>query len=70
MQMLDCLQVPDWCAPCSRHTHAFYKVFRLSHVPASYFGGHSVTHYFGHSDDDPIGMCSGFQNNLSHEENG
>jgi hypothetical protein len=52
------------------HTHTFYKVFRLSDVPASYFGGHYVTHYFGHSDDDSIGMCSGFQNNLSHEENG
>ena len=38
-------------------------------VPIEYIDA-CVTHYFGHSNDDPIGMCSGFQNNLSHEENG
>jgi hypothetical protein len=70
MWILDCLQVPDWCALCFRHTQTFYKVFWLSHFPTSYFGGNFVTHYFGHSDDDPIGMCSRFQNNISHEENG
>jgi hypothetical protein len=32
-------------------THTFYKVFQLSHVPTSYFGGNSVTHYFGHPCD-------------------
>jgi hypothetical protein len=39
------------CAPGSRHTHAAYKVYRLSLVPISNFGGHSVTHDFGHHDD-------------------
>ena len=29
-------------------TYTFYKVFQLSHVPTSYFGGNYVTHYFGH----------------------
>jgi len=48
------LQVHDRCAPCS--THTFYKVFQLSQVPATYFGGHSVTHYFGHS-SDPLTTC-------------
>ena len=33
------------------HTHTYYKLFRLSQVPASYFGGHYVTHDFGHFDD-------------------
>jgi hypothetical protein len=28
-----------------------------------------VTHYFGHSNDDSIGMCLGSQNNLLHEKN-
>jgi hypothetical protein len=37
-------------------THTFYKVFWLSRVPASYFGGHSVTHYFGHP-SDPFTTC-------------
>jgi hypothetical protein len=32
-------------------THTFYKVFRLSRVPASYFEGHSVTHYSGRLGD-------------------
>jgi hypothetical protein len=32
-------------------THTFYKVFRLSRVPASYFGGNSITHCFGHPSD-------------------
>jgi hypothetical protein len=31
-------------APGSRHTHTTYKVYRLSLVPTSYFGGNSVTH--------------------------
>jgi hypothetical protein len=39
------------CAPGFRHTHAAYKVFRLSLIPTLEFGGHSVTHDFGHCDD-------------------
>jgi hypothetical protein len=39
------------CDPSSRHTHAAYKVYQLSLVPISDFGGHSVTHDFGHDDD-------------------
>jgi hypothetical protein len=39
------------CAPGSRHTHAACKVYRLSLVPTSYFGGNFVTHDFGHRDD-------------------
>jgi hypothetical protein len=38
---------PIRCALGSRHTHAAYKVYRLSLVPISDFGGHSVTHNFG-----------------------
>jgi hypothetical protein len=37
---------PIRCAPSFRYTHAVYKVFRLSLILASYFGGHSVTHDF------------------------
>jgi hypothetical protein len=47
------------CAPDSRHTHAAYKVYRLSLVPPSYFGGHSVTHDFGHHDHVLMMVCSG-----------
>jgi hypothetical protein len=32
-------------------THAIYKLFRLSQILASYFGGHFVTHDFGHLGD-------------------
>ena len=39
------------CAFGSWHTHAAYKVYRLSLVPLSDFGGHSVIHNFGHCDD-------------------
>jgi hypothetical protein len=39
------------CDPGSRHTHATYKVYRLSLVPISDLGGHSITHDFGHHDD-------------------
>ena len=39
---------PIRCAPGFRHTHAIYKVFRLSLILASYFGGHFITHDFGH----------------------
>jgi hypothetical protein len=42
---------PIRCAPGSRHTHAVYKVYRLSLVPILDFGGNSVTHDFGHHDD-------------------
>jgi hypothetical protein len=41
---------PIRCAPSFRNTHAVYKVFRLSLVPASYIGEHSITHDFGHHD--------------------
>jgi hypothetical protein len=47
---LDVCRFPIKCAPGSRHTHAAYKVYRLSLVPSSYFGGHSVTHNFGRHD--------------------
>ena len=47
------------CAPGSRHTHGVYKVFRLSLVPASYFGGHSVTHDLGHHDGVLMMVYSG-----------
>jgi hypothetical protein len=47
------------CAPGSRHTHAAYKVFWLSLIPTSYFGGHSVTHYFGRHDDALMMVYSG-----------
>jgi hypothetical protein len=50
---------PIRCAPGSRHTHAAYKVFRLSLVPTSYFGGHSVTHDFGRHDDVLMMVYSG-----------
>ena len=42
---------PIRCAPGFRHTHAAYKVFQLSLVLASYFGGHFVTHDFVPHDD-------------------
>jgi hypothetical protein len=42
---------PIRCAPGSRHTHAAYKVYRLSLVPILDFGGHSVINYFGLHDD-------------------
>jgi hypothetical protein len=47
------------CAPGSRYTHATYKVYRMSLVPTSYFGGHSVTHEFGHHDDVLMMVYSG-----------
>jgi hypothetical protein len=42
---------PIRCAPGSRHTHAAYKVYRLSLVLILDFGGHSVIQNFGHHDD-------------------
>jgi hypothetical protein len=56
------------CAPGSRHTHAAYKVYRLSLVPTSYFGGHSVTHDFGHHDDVLMMVYSGSSLKLSPEK--
>jgi hypothetical protein len=47
------------CAPGSRHTHVAYKVYRLSLVPTSYFGGNFVTHDFGHHDDVLMMVYSG-----------
>ena len=59
---------PIRCAPSSRHTHVAYKVYRLSLVPTSYFGGHYVTHYFGHSGYVSTSMYSSYQKDLSHEK--
>jgi hypothetical protein len=56
------------CAPGSRHTHASYKVYRSSLVPTSYFGGHSVTHDFGHHDDVLMMVYSGSSLELSPEK--
>ena len=39
------------CAFGSWHTHAAYKVYRLSLVPLSEFGGHFVIHKFGRCAD-------------------
>jgi hypothetical protein len=36
--------------------HTFYKVFQLSQVPDSYFGGHSITHCLGHI-VNPLTTC-------------
>jgi hypothetical protein len=56
------------CAPGSRHTHATYKVYRLSLVPISYFRGHSITHDFGHHDDVLIMVYSVSSLELSPEK--
>ena len=48
---LDVCRFPIRCALGSWHTHAAYKVYRLSLVPISDFGGHSVIHNFGRHDD-------------------
>jgi hypothetical protein len=56
------------CAPGSRHTHAAYKVYRLSLIPTSYFGGHFVTHDFGHHDDVLMMVYSGSSLELSPEK--
>jgi hypothetical protein len=59
---------PIRCAPSFRHTHIVYKLFRLSLISASYFGGHSVTHDFGHLDDVLTMVYSGSQLELSPEK--
>jgi hypothetical protein len=59
---------PIRCAPGSRHTHAAYKVYRLSMVPTSYFGGHSITHDFGRHDDVLMMVYSGSSLELSPEK--
>jgi hypothetical protein len=56
------------CAPGSRHTHAAYKVYRLSLIPISKFGGHSVTHDFGRHDDVLIIVYSGSSLEISPEK--
>ena len=48
---LDVCRSPIRCAFGSWHTHTAYKVYRLSLVPLSDFGGHSVIHIFGYQDD-------------------
>ena len=50
---------PIRCSSSSRHTHAACKVYRVSLVPTSYFGGHSITHDFGHHDDVLMMVYSG-----------
>ena len=52
--MLGVYRSPSRCAFGSWHTHTAYKVFRLSLVPLSDFGGHFVIHIFGYRDDDMI----------------
>jgi hypothetical protein len=59
---------PIRCALGSRHTHVAYKVYRLSLVPTSYFGGHSVTHDFGRHDDVLMMVYSGSSLELSPEK--
>jgi hypothetical protein len=52
MIFCECLGVrrfPIRCTIGFQHRHAIYKVFQLSLIPASYFGGNSVTHDFGQS---------------------
>ena len=51
---LDVCRSPIRCAFGFWHTHTAYKVFRLSLIPLSDFGGHSVIHIFGYQDDDMI----------------
>jgi len=48
---LDVCRSPIRCAFGFWHTHTAYKVYRLSLVPLSDFGGHSVIHNFDHRDD-------------------
>ena len=48
---LDVCRFSIRCALGSWHTHATYKVYRLSLVPLLEFGGHSVIQKFGHCDD-------------------
>jgi hypothetical protein len=59
---------PIRCALGSRHTHAAYKVYRLSLVPISDFGGHSVIHDFGRHDDVLIMVYSSSSLELSPEK--
>ena len=49
-------------------THAAYKVFRLSLVPTSYFGGNFVTHDFGRHDDVLLMVYSSSSLELSPEK--
>ena len=58
-RFLGVCRFPIRCALGSRHTHAAYKVYWLSLVPTSYFGGHSVTHDFGHLDGVLMMVYSG-----------
>jgi hypothetical protein len=46
----------------------FYKLFWLSQIQTSYFGGHSVTNYFGHPGDVSTSMYSASQKDISHEK--
>ena len=59
---------PIRCAPSSQHTHATYKVYRLSLVPISNFEGHFVTHDFGRHDDVLMMMYSRSSLELSPEK--
>jgi hypothetical protein len=73
MILCRCLVVcrfPIKCAPGFQHTHRVYKVFWLSLILASYFGGHSVTHFFGHLGDVLTIVYLGSQQKLSLEKSG
>ena len=59
---------PIRCALGSRHTHAAYKVYRLSLVPISDFGGNFVTHDFGRHDDVLIMVYSGSSLEISPDK--
>ena len=59
---------PIRCAPGSQHTHTTYKIYRLSLVPTSYFGEHSVTHDFRCHDDVLMMVYSSSSLELSPEK--
>ena len=65
---LDVCRFPIRCTLGSRHTHATYKVYRLSLFPLSDFGGHFVIHDFGRHDDVLIMVYSSSSLELSPEK--
>jgi hypothetical protein len=57
------------CAPGSQHTHMqLTKSIGCHWLQHSYFGGHSVTHDFGHHDDVWMMVYSGSSSELSPEK--
>jgi hypothetical protein len=65
---LDVCRFSIRCALGSQHTHATYKVYRLSLVPISDFGGHSVIHNFGRRDDVMMMVYLGSSLELYHKK--